>query len=327
MKPRQQATLLLIFGAGALVSANSAAQAQDTVPTTCPGFREMAEAAVPQAVGDRDLMGRLLAVKVSPQLSQTFAPRALGRAVGDPLRSDPDCRPTGCVLRGAGSGSLLQFKLSAGRAVYLNPDRRFLAAAGLDNQVSEAQATRATREALSALGLPFSELGRIDVRPLMAAAQDTLLLTRTQVLRAEVHVNLTRQVEGTRVFASRAVAAIGRDGHVARLYVQWPDFAIVPGLRPENTRPRPAVVAELLEKVSADNPCGTVARVLAHIAYVPASLLEPSGEDDGDHGEKTAGFAPGLVVTVVPPEARETPGQIALGEQQLLLPLLATPPQ
>jgi hypothetical protein len=326
MNRYQQATLVLTFSAGAIASAASVAQAQDPAPN-CPGFREMAEAAVPPAVGDRELMGRLLAVEVGPQLSQTFAPRALGHAVRDPFRSDPDCGPTGCVLRGASSGSLLQFKLSAGRVVYLNPDRRFMAAAGHENEVTEAQATRAAREALSALGLPLSEAGRLDVRALMAAVQDAPLLTHVQVLRAEVHVNLTREVEGTQVFASRSVAAIGTDGRVARLYVQWPDFTIVPGLGPAGTLPRSAVVAALLEKMSADNPCGTVARVLARMAYVPDALLDPSSEDEVERGERDGGFAPGLVVTVVPPEARETPGQIALAEQQFLLPLLAAPPQ
>ena len=42
-----------------------------------------------------------------------------------------------------------------------------------------------------------------------------------------------------------AVAAIGTDGKVARLYVPWPDFTILPGLCPADTLPRAAVVARL----------------------------------------------------------------------------------
>jgi len=159
----------------------------------------------------------------------------------------------------------------------------------------------------------------------MAAAQDTQLLVRTQVLRAEVHVNFTRQVGGVPVVGSRSMAAIGSDNQIARLYVEWPDFSLIPGLAPEATRPRPAVVASLVEKLASDNPCGTVGRLLARIAYVPASFLERRGEDNGGPNEHLPkGYVPALAVFVVPPDVRD--GRSGLAEQEVFIPLLGPTP-
>jgi len=58
--------------AGVLLAGSAPAQ------ETCPGFRDMAEAAVPTAAGDREVMARLLGVKVGAQLSQSFDPATRG---------------------------------------------------------------------------------------------------------------------------------------------------------------------------------------------------------------------------------------------------------
>ena len=296
---------------------------------TCPAFRDMAEAAVPSAVGDREVMARLLGVKVGPQLSQNFDSATAEKAVGDHLRPDASCRRAGaapCFYRNPVSGSVLHLKLPAGRATYLNPGRRFLGARGVDNPVTEAEAQRLALAGFAAFGVPSGEMGPPFVRALMAATQDAPLKTKTQVLRAEVHVNVQRHVEGTPVFASHVMAAVSARDQIARLYVEWPDFSLLPGLSPAGTRPRPAVVESVVEKMGADNPCGSVEHVLAHIAYVPARLADPQDEDNaGPEGENAGAFVPALVVFAVPPEARD--GEIQLGEQQFVIPLLAAPPR
>jgi hypothetical protein len=315
-------TAILIVASGALLPGGAAAQTD-----TCPGFREIVDAAVPPAVGDRELMSRLLAAKVGPQLGQSFDPAVAEKALGDNLRPGPGCRDRTrtCLYRGQ-RGSVLQAKLPAGLLTYLNPKRRFDGAKGVNNDVSEEVARRAALDGFAAFGVPAAEIGPPFVRALMAATQDTPLKTPTQVLRAEVHVNVPRHVEGTPVFASRTMAAIDGAGRIARLYVQWPDFSILPGLRPEATLPRPAVVEQVLEKMAADNPCGSVSKVLARIAYVPSSLLERSDESNEVPGdEKVRGFVPALAVFVVPPEVR--PGETVLGEQEFVVPLLGAPPQ
>jgi hypothetical protein len=321
MNSRPQLLPVFVLSAAGLFAATPrAAQAQEPV---CPGFREMAEAAVPTTVGDREVMRRLLAPTVGPQLSQTFDPAALAKNVGDELQPDPACQREGsrpCIYRNPSQGSLLYFKLRDGRATYLNPSRRFAGARGVENPTTEAQAQRTTALGLAALGLPH-EVGRLDIRALMAATQDTQLLTPTQVLRAEVHVNITRQVGGVPVVGSRSMAAISSDNQIARLYVEWPDFALVPGLALEGTRARRAVVDSLVEKIAADNPCGTVGRVLAQIAYVPVSFLAPAGESNaGTNESKPRGYVPALSVFVVPPEVRD--GRSGLAEQQVFIPLV-----
>src|SRR5262249_17876969 len=143
-------------------------------------------------------------------------------------------------------------------------------------------------------------------------------------LRAEVHVDVQRRVGGTPVFASHVVAAIGANAEIARLYVEWPDFAIAPGFGPGGTRPRPAVVDDVGARLTADNACGSGARRLAHTAYVPVRLSDPLDEDnDGPKGTAEGGFVPALVVFAVPPEPKED--EDTLGEQQFVVPLLSQP--
>ncbi|PYQ06658.1 MAG: hypothetical protein DMF82_05615 [Acidobacteria bacterium] len=309
--------------AGVLLAGSAPAQ------ETCPGFRDMAEAAVPTAAGDREVMARLLGVKVGAQLSQSFDPATAEKAVGDHLHPDAGCRRAGaapCFYRNRISGSVLHLKLPAGRATYLNPSRRFLGARGVDNPVTEAEAQRLALAGFAGFGVPAAEMGPPFVRALMAATQDAALKTKTQILKAEVHVNVQRHVEGTPVFASRLMAAVSAKDQIARLYVEWPDFSLLPGLSPAGTRPRPAVVESVVEKMGADNPCGSVAHVMAHIAYVPARLADPQEEDNGGaEGENAGAFVPALVVFAVPPEARD--GEVQLGEEQFVVPLLTPPPR
>jgi len=315
-------TAVLVVASAALLPGRAGAQTD-----TCPGFREIVEAGVPATVGDRDLMARLLAAKVGPQLGQTFDPAVAEKALADNLRPSAACRDRSrpCFYHGQ-RGSLLRASLPAGQLTYLNPQRRFLAERGVNNDVSEEVARRTALDGLAAFGVPAAETGPPMVRALMAATQDTPLKTRTQILRAEVHVNVSRLVEGTPVVASRTMAAIDGAGRIARLYVQWPDFSLIPGLRVEATLPRPAVVQSVLDKVGTDNPCGSVSKVFARIAYVPTSFLERSEESNEEPGnEKVRGFVPALDVVVVPPEPKL--GETSLGEQGFVVPLLGNPPQ
>jgi hypothetical protein len=292
---------------------------------TCPAFRELAEASVPGTVGNRDVMTRLLNVRVGPQLSQNFDAAAVEKAVGDQLQPDAACRregPAPCFFRNRATGSVMQRDLLDGRVTYLNPSRRFDAARGIDNPVTNAEALRIAMAGINGFGVPPAEKGPPIVRTLMAATQDAPRRTKTQVLRAEVHVNVQRHVAGTPVFASRVVAAVSAGDQIARLYVNWPDFSIAPGFGPGDTRARPTVVDDVVERLTTDNPCGSIGHVLSHIAYVPLHLTDPLDEDnEGPKGTDQGGFVPALVVFAVPSEPGE--GQPHLAEQQFVVPLLS----
>jgi hypothetical protein len=223
-------TAVLVVASAALLPGRAGAQTD-----SCPGFREIVEAGVPTTVGDRDLMVRLLAAKVGPQLGQTFDPAVAEKALADNLRPSAACRDHSrpCFYHGQ-RGSLLRASLTAGQLTYLNPQRRFLAERGVNNDVSEEVARRTALDGLAAFGVPAAEIGPPMVRALMAATQDTPLKTPTQVLRAEVHVNVSPRRGRSRV-ASRTMAPSTARGGIARLYVRA--RSLIPGLRVEATAP------------------------------------------------------------------------------------------
>jgi hypothetical protein len=267
----------------------------------------------------------MLAVEVGPQLGAAFEPTRAERTVGDQLRADPGCngRPTHmCFYRNPHSGSVLFTRLDAGLVTYVNPQRRFRGAAGVSNTVTRESALRVAREALPGFALPANELGAPNVSVLMAGSRDTQQPGGPRLLRAELHVRFPRVIAGTPVIPSHVMGVVGADAEIARLYVHWPDFRLQPGLRAERTLSRAAVVDLVLKKMGASNRCGMVARVTAKIAYAPAGLVDVMGEGEAPGTAEDEGYAPALVVTVVPPATAEDSGEIGLAEQQFLVPLL-----
>jgi hypothetical protein len=226
-----------------------------------------------------------------------------------------------CFYRNAGRGSLLFTRLRAGDVAYMNPARGFRGAAGIDNTITREAALQTARAALPGFGLPPTEVASGSVAVVKALARDTRQSAPTQVLRALLHVQFQRRIEGTPVSASDVRVIIGPEGNIARLYVRWPDFELQPGLRVEQTIPRADVVDQVVRRIAADNSCGSVAAVRAHITWAPATLVEPLGEADGAADDQGR-FVPALLVAVIPPEVVENSGQISPAEQHFLWPLL-----
>jgi hypothetical protein len=314
-------------------------------------IRRRVEAALPDTVGDRERVARLLHPEVvAPRLGGALPIDRIGRALGDRLR------PVRCErcdpLLGAGDGqvelfrgeggSVLRWDRLRGRVDYLNPGRRFKPAAGDENRVTHEAARSTASRVLEAVGVP-----RPEVAPAEGRARDAILVARdaagkepTRVWRAEVHVRYHRAVAGTPVYLSRFHAAVDRRGEVARLHASWPDFSLCSGLSARDTMSRNAVIAAVTHRLARSyaDP-RNLGQVAVTVAYVRAGdfggsvagtggPLADAADAEGAPGVRLAEpscFAPALVVRAIPVAQPEDSGEVSPPIQELVQPLLAAP--
>ncbi len=330
MKWTSHLTPLLVFNLFLLPAVTIEAQ------EICPEFKQFAEEAMPRQVGDREWMSTALKPEIArPQLGEGFDPTRAQRVIRDRLYmesdgskrgTDPFTRHEKQTHRGR-QGSVMRIDLARGKIAYLNRQRGHDALSGKENEISEEEAIEIAANALKTFGVPVSEVDRrnLETRVLVAAGRDSRGGEPTR-RRAEVHVRVPRQVGNIPVFDSFLRTAVNAKGEIARLSVQWPDFALVPGLMVENTLTREEVTGLLLERLAESHLCGTLSNLVLKIAYVQADQLAVSSTeaDEGDRENSTAdrGYLPALVVYGVPVEPEEDSGEISMGAQQFVIPLL-----
>ena len=310
-----------------------------------PAILNRVVAALPDTVGDREKIARLLRPEaVAPQLGGALGIDRLGRALGDRLqpvrceRCDPLLGAGGGqfeLFRGEG-GSVLRWDRLRGRLDYLNPGRRFNPGDGDENRVTHDAARAAARRVLEAAGVPRQEIAPAEgrVRDAVLAASDASGKEPTRTWRAEVHVRYHRAVAGTPVYLSRFHAAVDRQGEVARLHANWPDFSLCSGLSARDTMSRDAVVAAVARRLarSYPDPRG-LEQVAMTVAYVRAGDFgSPGGAPaDAADAERAAGaplaerpcFAPALLVRAIPVDQPEDSGEVSPPIQEIVQPLLA----
>ncbi len=330
------------FGAAiSLFLLGAAAAAGQVLPKE---FRRLAEAAVPSEVGTPALTARLLGgLPGGPQLSAAFDPRAALQGLGDSLPLPEDCAcapplpgeghsgrlPDDWTATSADGSSVLQASLGRGKVTYLNRNRSYQATRGVEIGLSNEAAQQIALAAAAALGVPAAEIdrGRLDVQTLVAAARDRDGLRPTTRLRAELHVRARRVIAGTPVFDSFYQAAVSAGGLVARLHLQWPDFALAPGLSREQTLTRRQVVARVAAELEDGALPGSWRAAAAEIVYARVQDVGSVGED-ADEGEAAApaAFVPALAVYALPREPAENSGRVASAGRQFLVPLMAANP-
>ena len=335
MKRTSQFPVLILGGACWLLA--TTAGAQPSAQDACPEFARLAEAAVPQRVGDRQLVAGLLRPDVTqPQLGRAFTVDRARQAVQDPALTDKalPCPPEAEGHNGHGErtfpgqeGTLLRADLDRGQIAYLNRQRSVGALQVKEGAITQERAIEAAIRTAEALGVPVAELDRkgLSARALIAAGRDPDRRQPATKVQTAIHVRIPRQIGNVPVFDSYLQAAVNPSSEIARLHVQWPDFALVYGLSVESALPRQRVVQNLRETLAETHLCGTLSRVRAEIAYVPADQLAISSSE-GDEGDKRPNgvarpFVPALVVYAVPVEPEENSGKIGMGAQQFVIPL------
>lgn len=308
----------------------------------CPEISRLAEAAVPSRLEDPNFVANLLQPKAAATpLSRAFSFDKARQAVRDDRLTEgsqpshrPDrgheSEPSGAdgerIFRGA-EGTVLRADPAHGKIVYLNRQRSRGGRQGKASDVTREQAIEATFRAAEALGVSVSELDRrnLETRVLMGSGRDKDRREAPFRFQAEIHVRVPRQVSGIPVFDSFLHTSIATSSEIARLHLQWPDFALVPGLSAENALRRRQVVEQLREALTDADRCPKISSLKAEVAYVQADQLAIS-TTQGDEGDKQPTgvdrlFVPALVVYAVPPEPKEDSGEIAMGAQQLVIPL------
>ena len=315
------------------------AQPAATAGRTCPDVVRLLEAALPKEVGDSAALGKLLAPRVGPQLSQTFDAAKAAAALGDQLTAARPCcnEPAADTAHKSeqrftgAAGSSLENDLDNGRITYLNPGRSFDASKSPDNKVERQRALDSALSVLRAFGVQAAELDTAaDVRAIKLAGRGTERDAKPIVRRVEVSVLVPRRIEGVPVFDSTAKAVIDAKGQVARLHLAWPDFAIAEGLTAQGVRPRAEVLRELAATLSESDPCDSLERIDLRLAYVSlAELDRDQGADDEKEGAAVtvprARFAPALVVYALPRSVPEDSGRLQSAGLQIVTPLFALP--
>ena len=289
----------------------------------------LVDRAVPQEIGNRDVMSRLLKPQVGRQLSDAFDEKKIEKFVDDKLPPDPCCKDDmKCTLQNQG-GSALRVDLTRGKVRYSNAERS-------KNKKATSQPPDPTivlaRQAAAAFGIPAAEMSAPDFRylRLTAAGMEERDRQTKMSFRAEGHVRFLRHIGGVPVAFSKFFVAVDSRGAVARAYARWPDFALTPGLRVEDTLSRQQVVEDILEELRPAVRPGTLSRILGTIVYAKEDVLEfgpEEGEDlppDPDHHQHGT-YVPALMVTLVPVAQREDAGVPQMPVQNLVFPLLGGP--
>lgn len=297
---------------------------------SCDETEQLIRRAMPAEVGNVDVMRRLLAPQVAPaQLSDAFNPTVAARAVGDTLApgccdefrgADPSYR---CIYSSA-QGSGLRINLTRGSVIYTNRDR---SADKRATTIPAAATIDLARRAVEAFGVPSSELGAPSFRYLKATTVNTdPREPGAESFKAEGHVRFQRFIDGTPVAFSRLQVAVDARGQIARMHVRWPDFAIARGLDASQTLTRDEVLRSIYEEVLPAARCGSLSKVVSQIVYADTSLLgdsHASEEREGESDDAAArGYAPALMVSLVPVQQAEDSGVPQMPVQNLVFPLL-----
>lgn len=345
---------------GAVCSINTTAALAEGDPAE---FFQLLVNVLPETIGSQEANARLLEKWLKPpiaepQLSKAFDPVKASTAVdrrtrllpqadcfrrkpplGDPSAVNDDCVYQAGDPAGSGPAVKLRFNLPKGKIAYLHRARSFDAGKSPGVEIKPEAATELALNTARSFGIPLSELAmqHLDVRELFAAASPT---TRGETVqkRAEIHVRIPRIVGELPVFDSGLMVAVGANSagapQVARLRTAWPDFAILPGLSPEQALDREELIRHIAEDLAEDTHAQTldVKRTQAFIAYVPAAhmdLCADPGDEDGAEKEPrpqdlSRAYVPALVLFSVPNEEVD-PNNLSTAVAQQSFPLLKVP--
>lgn len=286
----------------------------------CDQTVQLITRALPAAVGDAEVMRGLLAPKVSDeQLSDRFDPTAVMRLAGDELAPEccdafvPGTDDYECTYVSKG-GSGLRIAFADGSVIYTNRAR---SENKQPTSVPAAASIDVARRAATAFGIPESELGAPVFRYVRLTTANTEgTQPDARSFRVEGHVRFRRTVGGVPVAFSNFHVALDARGQLARVHVRWPDFELIEGLDVSQMLTREEVLASILEEVLPAARCGSLSGVTANIVYAKASLI------DGPETSESDGYAPALLVTLIPVEQAEDSGVPQMPVQNLVFPLL-----
>ena len=339
----------------ALVSWSSAAQAQEQ---GC--FQSIVADAIPTEAGDIEKMAQWLEPTIaSPQFVESIADRrrlklAMRALEATGLRPEKtECRFDGkvrnsdkrrdrqdeieCTHRSRRAAESLDLDLAQGKVKYMNADRSYDGASGIDSQITASQAIGKVSDVLGQVGVPAAEVSGFTSTLLKAAAvpivQGVPDPSRAEVRVAEVHVIGRRSVDQLPVYDSIVRAAVGADGRIARMKIQWPNFCVTPGLVDDLTKmvmSRAEVLDAMAKTLERDNGCDTLSGLRAEIMYVPAqthmesALTEIGSAGDEDQSTNTIDeecYVPAIVMQATPLEPEEDSGQISMGAPEYVVSL------
>lgn len=295
--------------------------------------------ALPPAVGNRAEMKRLLTPAVKhPQLSEAFKLAGAQRVVGETLVLDKNCKvassaaiaPPPCLYRTA-AGSVFRAGLREGRLDYINPARHVDWLRKVPNGVKQDVAQATVLRLAGDLAIPPAEIlaSRIKRNDLFVGSGKAGGAEPFVKLRAEVHVHLPRQVDGTRVLGSSFRGVIDAKGQLARFHAVWPDFVLRAGLADSQTLPREEVARRIALRLAEQFNDEDLDQISIAVAYVPVDRLNRRDTPDSEGSvlvrtERTL-FEPALVIHALPPETGEDSGKIDPPVIEIVEPLLEAP--
>lgn len=308
--------------------------------TRCQDTMQLVKKSLPKEIGNNDFLSDLLKPEFdTKQLSQRFNREQLIEAMDDVLRLPAsECQTGGqdntgnkADTKDRDSGentvpnrlqqdkcgsmkSRVKINLAQGKVTYLNPERSFKFNKNQANRVQKAVAEKLALNLLESIGVPVKELGRSEVRELIAAGRDSKNKLKPSRLRAELHVRVGRKIGNLPVFDSEAKVAVSSKAQAARLHLSWPDFVLEPKLAQRKPHSPDTIIQMATKALSGKNQCNKYSRINSVIAYAPSSTKRNS--------DRKIRYIPSLIVYAIPPEPKEDSGQIAQPGVQVTIPLI-----
>ncbi|MBI2571818.1 MAG: hypothetical protein HYV63_32815 [Candidatus Schekmanbacteria bacterium] len=277
-------------------------------------------------VGDPAFAAGLLAARSQgASFGDAFSPARLAAAVGDEVtgtavRASETNRGTMRMRYQTEQGAELRVNREEGRVSYLNAHRAFTADQN-ENRVSVPAAELALRQAAGRLGVPVAEVSERAISKRLMLANAAKGQAPAPARAIEVFVRLFREIGGVPVLGSKATGAIGADGRIARMHVQWPAFRLSEHVALAGQRSREEM-AELVTTALSHRNATRLDRVPSYIAFVKVKHL--SGSDLASataRGVNLEAFVPALIVSLLPQESVEDSGAITGAVEQLAFSL------